>query len=137
MLDEFMAGPDSGRDRSRRCDSSASLRNQGLTLILVEHIVWALLDLSQRIIVLSAGEKIAEGPPASYRERSSRDRSLSGRKRDGLEKSSNGSKVVQIVQVVQPVEMLESNVAERLQHLERLERFGTLGTEKSLKEDHA
>ena len=42
-----------------------ALQNQGLTLILVEHIVWALLDLSQRIIVLSAGEKIAEGTPAS------------------------------------------------------------------------
>ena len=28
-------------------------------------IVWALLDLSDRILVLSAGEKIAEGPPAA------------------------------------------------------------------------
>jgi branched-chain amino acid transport system ATP-binding protein len=35
----------------------------GLTLIMVEHIVWALMDLSRRIIVLSAGEKIADGPP--------------------------------------------------------------------------
>ena len=42
-----------------------ALQNQGVTLILVEHIVWALLDLSQRIMVLSAGEKIAEGPPAT------------------------------------------------------------------------
>ena len=32
---------------------------------MVEHIVWALLDLSHRILVLSAGEKIAEGPPAA------------------------------------------------------------------------
>jgi len=31
---------------------------------MVEHIVWALLDLSQRILVLSAGEKVAEGAPA-------------------------------------------------------------------------
>jgi branched-chain amino acid transport system ATP-binding protein len=30
---------------------------------MVEHIVWALMELSRRIIVLSAGEKIAEGPP--------------------------------------------------------------------------
>jgi branched-chain amino acid transport system ATP-binding protein len=30
---------------------------------MVEHIVWALMDLSRRIVVLSAGEKIAEGPP--------------------------------------------------------------------------
>ena len=31
----------------------------------MEHIVWALLDLSHRIVVLSAGEKIAEGTPAA------------------------------------------------------------------------
>ena len=42
-----------------------SLQGQGLSLILVEHIVWALLDLSHRIVVLSAGEKIAEGLPTS------------------------------------------------------------------------
>jgi ABC-type branched-subunit amino acid transport system ATPase component len=35
----------------------------GLTILMVEHIVWALMELSRRIIVLSAGEKIAEGPP--------------------------------------------------------------------------
>jgi len=26
--------------------------------------VWALMDLARRIIVLSAGEKIADGPPS-------------------------------------------------------------------------
>jgi ABC-type branched-subunit amino acid transport system ATPase component len=46
-------------------DLIRSLQRQGLTLILVEHIVWALLDLSDRIVVMSAGEKIAEGPPAA------------------------------------------------------------------------
>jgi branched-chain amino acid transport system ATP-binding protein len=30
---------------------------------MVEHIVWALMELARRIIVLSAGEKIADGPP--------------------------------------------------------------------------
>jgi branched-chain amino acid transport system ATP-binding protein len=30
---------------------------------MVEHIVWALMKLSRRILVLSAGEKIAEGSP--------------------------------------------------------------------------
>lgn len=30
---------------------------------MVEHVVWALMDLASRIIVLSPGEKIAEGPP--------------------------------------------------------------------------
>jgi len=39
------------------------LQGEGMTILMVEHIVWALLDLSRRIIVLSAGEKIAEGSP--------------------------------------------------------------------------
>src|SRR6187551_1301502 len=40
------------------------LQRDGLTVIMVEHIVWALLDISHRIVVLSAGEKIAEGAPS-------------------------------------------------------------------------
>jgi len=36
----------------------------GLTVLMVEHIVWALMDLARRIVVLSAGEKIADGAPA-------------------------------------------------------------------------
>jgi branched-chain amino acid transport system ATP-binding protein len=36
---------------------------EGTTVLMVEHIVWALMELSTRIVVLSAGEKIAEGPP--------------------------------------------------------------------------
>ena len=39
------------------------LQAEGLTVLMVEHIVWALMDLARRIIVLSAGEKIADGPP--------------------------------------------------------------------------
>jgi len=47
-------------------ESALSLRRLLLycaILLMVEHIVWALMSLSQRIIVLSAGEKIAEGRP--------------------------------------------------------------------------
>ena len=64
LLDEFMAGltPAEAGDAMRLI---RALQAQGLTLVLVEHIVWALLDLSQRVVVLSAGEKIAEGPPAA------------------------------------------------------------------------
>jgi branched-chain amino acid transport system ATP-binding protein len=64
LLDEFMAGL-TPTETGQAISLIRSLRNQGLTLLLVEHIVWALLDLSDRIVVLSAGEKIAEGPPAS------------------------------------------------------------------------
>jgi branched-chain amino acid transport system ATP-binding protein len=64
LLDEFMAGL-TPAETGQAIDLIRSLCNQGVTLLLVEHIVWALLDLSHRIIVLSAGEKIAEGLPST------------------------------------------------------------------------
>jgi branched-chain amino acid transport system ATP-binding protein len=64
LLDEFMAGL-TPTETAAAINLIRQLRSGGLTVVLVEHIVWALLDLSHRIIVLSAGEKIAEGAPAS------------------------------------------------------------------------
>jgi branched-chain amino acid transport system ATP-binding protein len=64
LLDEFMAGL-TPAETAEAMKLIRALRSRGLTLILVEHIVWALLDLSDRIVVLSAGEKIAQGPPAA------------------------------------------------------------------------
>ncbi|HEV8307478.1 MAG TPA: ABC transporter ATP-binding protein [Methylomirabilota bacterium] len=64
LLDEFMAG----LNETETAEAMRMIRRvhgQGVTLVLVEHIVWALLDLSQRIVVLSAGEKIADGPPGA------------------------------------------------------------------------
>ncbi len=62
LLDEFMAG----LNPAETADAMALVRKlaaRGITVLMVEHIVWALMDLSRRIVVLSAGEKIAEGPP--------------------------------------------------------------------------
>ena len=64
LLDEFMAGL-TPVETTEAINLIRSLQAEGLTIILVEHIVWALLDVSNRIVVLSAGEKIAEGAPAS------------------------------------------------------------------------
>jgi branched-chain amino acid transport system ATP-binding protein len=64
LLDEFMAGL-TPAETAETMVVVRRVRDQGTTLMLVEHIVWALLDLSDRIIVLSAGEKIADGPPAA------------------------------------------------------------------------
>jgi branched-chain amino acid transport system ATP-binding protein len=64
LLDEFMAG----LTPSETAEAMALIRRAreaGLTLLVVEHIVWALLDLSDLILVLSAGEKIADGLPAA------------------------------------------------------------------------
>ena len=62
LLDEFMAGLNPA-ETAEAMTLVRQLVAGGLTVLMVEHIVWALMDLSRRILVLSAGEKIAEGPP--------------------------------------------------------------------------
>lgn len=64
LMDEFMAGL-TPAEVGEAIGLLRGLHGQGITLVIVEHIVWALLDLSHRIVVLSAGEKIAEGTPAT------------------------------------------------------------------------
>jgi len=39
------------------------IRDSNITILVVEHIVKAIIGLSDRIIVLNMGEKIAEGLP--------------------------------------------------------------------------
>ncbi len=39
------------------------IRDSGITVIMVEHIMKAVLGISDRIMVLNVGMKIAEGPP--------------------------------------------------------------------------
>jgi branched-chain amino acid transport system ATP-binding protein len=63
LLDEFMAG----LNPAETADAMTLIRrlvDDGMTVLMVEHIVWALMELAGRIVVLSAGEKIADGPPA-------------------------------------------------------------------------
>ncbi len=64
LLDEFMAGL-TPTETAAAISLIRKLQLGGLTVVLVEHIVWALLDVSHRIVVLSAGEKIADGAPTS------------------------------------------------------------------------
>ena len=39
------------------------LNEQGVTVIMIEHIMRAVMAFSQRLAVLVAGRKIADGPP--------------------------------------------------------------------------
>lgn len=41
-----------------------SIRDQGTTIFMIEHIMAAMMKLSDRIVVLHHGEKLAEGTPA-------------------------------------------------------------------------
>jgi branched-chain amino acid transport system ATP-binding protein len=62
LLDEPAAGmnPDEGR---RLVETITSIRDRGVTILLVEHHMKVVLGVCDRIIVLDHGIKIAEGEP--------------------------------------------------------------------------
>lgn len=63
MLDEVMAGL-TPPEVAEMTDIVRSLRDRrGLTLIVIEHVMRALMELSDRIVVLHLGKRIAEGTP--------------------------------------------------------------------------
>jgi branched-chain amino acid transport system ATP-binding protein len=65
LLDEVMAGLTPTEVREM-IEIIRSLRNdRGLTLIVIEHVMRALMGLSDRIVVLHLGRRIAEGSPAA------------------------------------------------------------------------
>ena len=41
------------------------LRQEGLTIVIVEHVMDAIRSLCDRCVVMNAGRKIAEGPPSA------------------------------------------------------------------------
>ncbi len=62
LLDENMAGLNP-TEIEEVLNLLREIRSQGKTLIVVEHIMRAVMGISDRIIVLNYGEKIAEGTP--------------------------------------------------------------------------
>jgi len=62
LMDEMMAGLNFSE-----MDVAISLikriRDSGVTLIVVEHVMKVILNISDRIVVLKTGEKIADGIP--------------------------------------------------------------------------
>jgi len=62
LLDEVMAGLNP-TELAGIIDLIRRLHADGLTLIVIEHIMAAMMRLAQRIVMLHHGEKIAEGPP--------------------------------------------------------------------------
>jgi len=62
LLDELMAGLNHA-EAEDAMQLIRQIRDSDITIVVVEHIVKAILGLSDRIIVLDMGSKIAEAPP--------------------------------------------------------------------------
>jgi branched-chain amino acid transport system ATP-binding protein len=62
LLDELMAGLNL-KEADDACNLISKIRDSKITIIMVEHIVKVVTRVSDRILVLNMGEKIAEGAP--------------------------------------------------------------------------
>jgi branched-chain amino acid transport system ATP-binding protein len=63
LLDEPFAGMNHD-ETNRAVDMIRAVRDRGVTLMLVEHDMAAVMRISDRIVVINFGVKIAEGTPA-------------------------------------------------------------------------
>jgi branched-chain amino acid transport system ATP-binding protein len=64
ILDEVMAGL-ANSEVDEILSILRGLNDQGITIIMIEHILRAVMSFSKRLVVLDAGQKIAEGEPAA------------------------------------------------------------------------
>jgi len=62
LLDEVMAGLNHV-EVDEMVDLIKKIRDRGVTLLVIEHVIKAIRSLSDRVMVLHHGEKIAEGDP--------------------------------------------------------------------------
>jgi branched-chain amino acid transport system ATP-binding protein len=63
LLDEVVAGLNP-TEVDHTIDLILKLRDQGITILIVEHIMRVIMRISDRLVVLNFGQKIAEGTPA-------------------------------------------------------------------------
>jgi branched-chain amino acid transport system ATP-binding protein len=60
LLDELMAGLNA-TEVSEAMELVTRIRDKGITVVMVEHVMRAIMGISARVMVLHHGEKIAEG----------------------------------------------------------------------------
>ena len=62
LLDEIIAGL-SPTETLEMMETIRAINGQGITVLLIEHVMKAVMGLSNHVVVLHHGEKIAEGDP--------------------------------------------------------------------------
>jgi branched-chain amino acid transport system ATP-binding protein len=62
LLDELMAGLNS-TEIAESMELVSTIRDKGITIFMIEHVMKAIMNICGRIMVLHHGEKIAEGTP--------------------------------------------------------------------------
>ena len=62
LLDEVLAGLNP-TEIGEMVEVVRGIRDQGVTILIIEHVMHALMNVSDRVIVLDYGEQIAEGTP--------------------------------------------------------------------------
>ena len=62
LLDEVMAGL-TPKEIDQSLHLLRALREEGLAILIIEHVMRAIMNISDRIVVLDYGKKIAEGGP--------------------------------------------------------------------------
>lgn len=62
LLDEVLAGLNPS-EITAMVEIIRKIREQGITIIVIEHVMHAVMNVSDRIIVLDYGQQIAEGTP--------------------------------------------------------------------------
>ena len=63
LLDEVVAGLNP-TEADRTVELILKLKQEGMTILIVEHIMRVIMNISDRLVVLNFGEKIAEGAAA-------------------------------------------------------------------------
>ncbi|MCI0475446.1 MAG: ABC transporter ATP-binding protein [Anaerolineales bacterium] len=67
LLDEVLAGLNP-HEVADMLEVIRKIRGQGVTVLMIEHLMHAVMNVSDRIVVLDYGKKIAEGTPAQVSE---------------------------------------------------------------------